>query len=144
MKSNQLRSLSTVGLLWLGLSAGCSPPDPCKNGECCGRGKVTFVRRVEGARAEYGGIVFAFQEVVSAAPNINQASAFTCPTQQAMITALHLKSNTMVDATGKIRLIDSTHAYPYRVWGTIYNLVEMPGFAGPNYAIRLDKVESVY
>ena len=61
-----------------------------------------------------------------------------------MITAMHLKSNTTIGANGKTHLVDSTHAYPYRVWGTIYNLVDMPGIAGPTYAIRLDKVESVY
>ena len=50
----------------------------------------------------------------------------------------------MIDVNGKVRLIDSTRAYPYRVWGTIYNLVDWYGIAGPVYAIRLDRVEAVY
>lgn len=141
MQNSKLRGVVILATLWLGLISGCTkPPDPCEDGSCCGYGKMGFVRELEGMRGEWGPGGFSFPERLAS----NQSSALTCPAQDSLIVALHLKTNTEFGPDNRIRLIDSSRVYPYRVWGTVYQLQELNGFGGPLYSIVLKKVEPVY
>jgi hypothetical protein len=139
--------MAVVGLLWLGLSAGCSPPDPCKDGECCMPNTPNlFVKRLDGIRVDYINVGFVLKEPIKIMGRRDSLidAAFTCQVQEDLIAGMHLKSNTMIDKDGKIRPIDSTRAYPYRLWGTFYETPGIHLLVYDAYAIRVEKIENVY
>ncbi|GAB2561490.1 hypothetical protein [Spirosoma areae] len=145
MKTTKLRSLAVVVVLWLALGAGCSkePPLPdCKNGSCCSPGtQAMFFKRINGALADYGGLSFGFKDPVNVVNGIVVDGIPICDVQWDMIDAMRLKSNVTI-ANGKIRLIDSTNRYRYRVWGIVYEHPEIINWLPvPDYRIRVEKVE---
>ncbi|WP_148562414.1 hypothetical protein [Spirosoma radiotolerans] len=153
MRINQLLNLVAMGVLWLHVGAGCQQ-DPtltdCKNGDCCWPKETNrFVRRLEGSRAGVLGSGFIFQDQLSSSQYGPVQSCLMCPVQADQINAMKLddnmKDNVEYDGDGNFHLVDSTRAYPYQVWGTLYELTDIPKLtSAPVYVFRLDKAEKVH
>jgi hypothetical protein len=149
MKLNRLRRIAAVGVLWLCVSVGCSK-DPllpaCENGKCCWEGYTPkFVKRLDDAPAEYGGSGFVFKDILIEESGYKLDRAIICRVHWDMVNKMNLKNNMTIDPkTNKVRLIDSTRQYPYRVWGIVYEIPEIPNFGAiPTLAVRIEKVEEV-
>lgn len=143
-----MRNLLIVAILCLVLFGGCSKESAlpaCENGSCCWEGTgPEFVRRLDDARAEYGGSAFLLREPISIIDGYESHSALVCQVQGDMLREKNLFNNaTVVD--NKVRLVDSTRIYPYRVWGIIYNLKNVIGIIPkrPTYALYIERIEEV-
>lgn len=143
MKRNRLRSIAALGVLWLCVSVGCrkDPPEiPCWEGL-----EDQFVKRMEGVPARYDGTVLLFNKPYVVINGVALSDAFVCPSQKEQVKAMNLKSNVIYDPkTDRFRLVDSTRAYPYRIWGNIYlNDLNWSILGLPNHGIRVEKIEEV-
>lgn len=136
--------IGVILLTNIGVSCKKDNLTDCDNGSCCWPNQNNqFVKKVENVRAEYGGSAFAFQTPITG--NTYQIkSALTCSTQQSMLDQMKLFNNYTFDTNGKVRLVDSSRAYSYKVSGIIYELVDSPGIAGPIYTIRIDKIDPAF
>jgi hypothetical protein len=147
MYLRQAKNLLAVSVLWLAVGVGCKNDEPyaCPDGNCCSPGtQAKFFKRIEGWRADYGGLSFGFKDTLNIVNGFVLHGAAVCDVQEDMINAMQLKSNATIE-NGKFRLIDSTNRYRYRVWGIIYELPQIINFLPiPTYRIRVEKVESVY
>jgi hypothetical protein len=67
-----------------------------------------------------------------------------CPVQASEISRTYKPNLIYVMDGAKIRLADSTNMYSYRVWGTIYEMVNVDKLTpAPIYAFRLDKAQKI-
>lgn len=142
---------------WLGLVlvAGCfvgcqrADVDDCPDGSCCYPGETNqFVRRLTGERAGVLGTGFIFKQPLGPSAYGPIFSCQSCPAQTDELVARNLEDNMATnfafDATGRVYLIDSTRAYPYRVWGTLYELTQVAKLtSAPVYVFRLEKAEKI-
>ncbi|SFF30477.1 hypothetical protein [Spirosoma endophyticum] len=144
MKINKIMVLCLVALTSMAMGLGCHKDSlpPCEGGNCCWQGGgPEFVKRVDGARAEYGGSGFSLMEPISVTNGYESHSVLLCPVLEDMVRKKKLFNN--YTAVGnQVRLIDSTRLYRYRVWGIIYKMNNIIGIIPrPTYAISIDRIE---
>lgn len=147
MLKYKAKSLSMIAVIGVIMGMGCQKElalPSCENGSCCWEGLgPTFVKRVDAARADYGGTAFSFKDPLSVIDGFEAHGALVCPVQKDMLSTKNLFNNYAVE-NNKVRLVDSTRIYPYRVWGIIYKLSGMTSIGStPNYAVRVEKIEEI-
>ena len=148
MKQNQLYRLAIVGVLWLSIGVGCQkdPPLPkCDNGSCCWKDQDNkFIKRINNAPANFGGLGFGLKEPISEFEGSKLYGAVVCLIQHEQIGKMNLEENVIIDPiTNKVRLVDSTRQYPYRVWGIVYEVKVLTITGAPLYSVYVEKVERV-
>ncbi|NDU94915.1 hypothetical protein [Spirosoma terrae] len=149
MYLRQAKKLLAVSVLWLAVGVSCKRDEPyaCPDGNCCWPGlDFEFVKRVEGGLAGISGDGFLFKEIISDEPPGwgPFRAAMMCPVQASEISSNYKPNLIYVIDGAKSRLADSTNMYSYRVWGTIYEMVNVDKLApGPIYTFRLDRAQKV-
>ena len=141
MKQNQLFRIAIVGVLWLCVGAGCQkdPPEP----DCWKGQRTRLVKRLDGALAYTDGLTFGFKDTLIGTAAGPLYGAIACQTQWDELRRMNLKVNVTTE-NNKVRLIDSTRIYSYKVWGTVYELPDQPNVAPiPTLSVWIDKVEEV-
>jgi len=146
MKQSQFYRLAIVGVLWLSIGAGCQkdPPLPkCDNGSCCWKDQDNkFIKRINNVPANFDGISFGLKEAISEFEGRKLTGAIVCENQWEQIGKMNLGRNVIIDPiTNKVRLVDSTRQYPYRLWGIVYEVKVLTITGAPLYSVYVDKVE---
>lgn len=135
----------TISILVLGCllaTTGCT-----KDSEalpvCWGTQRIKALKHLDGVRADFYGGGFMYREPQELPWGGPIGRTPVCPDQANDLKNLNLIDNFDIK-NDKGYWIDSTRNYPYKVWGTIYEFIDIPNIiAIPTTKLWIEKVEEV-
>lgn len=132
MLKHLLRSIA-LSLLWLCIGLSCKKEEvaPCNPRQCCGNFEYRYVQNLEGVRADIGLVGFYFKE-----PIMERKGITACINQWNLMDTYERTSFPN----------DPDPQYKYRVWGRVYQNLEVWNFGPPYeklevYVERIEKVK---
>ncbi|UFH53538.1 hypothetical protein [Spirosoma sp. KNUC1025] len=162
MKTNQLRSLAAIGVLWLVLGAGCKkdPPEPdsifplaCNDGTCCmsgGSRRYYYVADLDSVETNLLGSYYGqaigvyFKEPQPKKFNTSfPVTNLKSYVQMIQICELSFDKTVGLKVIPPGIIADTASTYQYRVWGKLYNDPDFATFdATPVYYLHIDRIKA--
>jgi hypothetical protein len=148
MNKHQCFRQLIVGVLWLGMGAGCQRDDPttrsCNDGTCCGQRSdaYEYTEYVQGVQADllfdgstqspaYNGYVLVLKNRLPIASQFGAQSTRVCDLSLSKVKAVKPSLTSISDST----------TFKYRVWGKLFYLKDVQTItATPVLYIYVDRI----